>query len=103
MNTKLARHLCAAMLMALAGTALAQTYPNRPIKLIAPYPPGGTTDIVARAVGVKLGEALGQSVIVENKTGAGGLIGHDFVAKAAPDGYTLLLGNSASLAVAVSM
>ena len=103
MTSNFVRRLCAAMLLLAAGGALAQSYPNRPIKLIAPYPPGGTTDIVARAVGNKLSEALGQPVVVENKTGAGGLIGHDFVAKAAPDGYTLLLGNSASLAVSVSM
>ena len=103
MTSNFVRRLCAAMLLLAAGGALAQAYPNRPIKLIAPYPPGGTTDIVARAVGNKLSEALGQPVVVENKTGAGGLIGHDFVAKAAPDGYTLLLGNSASLAVSVSM
>ncbi|MBK8742527.1 MAG: tripartite tricarboxylate transporter substrate binding protein [Betaproteobacteria bacterium] len=103
MTSNFVRRLCAAMLLLAAGGALAQSYPNRPIKLIAPYPPGGTTDIVARAVGTKLSEALGQPVVVENRTGAGGLIGHDFVAKAAPDGYTLLLGNSASLAVSVSM
>ena len=103
MTSNFVRRLCAAMLLLAAGGALAQAYPNRPIKLIAPYPPGGTTDIVARAVGTKLSEALGQPVVVENRTGAGGLIGHDFVAKAAPDGYTLLLGNSASLAVSVSM
>ena len=104
MNMQLFRRLCGALvLMAVAGAALAQAYPNRPIRIIAPYPPGGTTDIVARAMAQRLGDALGQSVIVENKTGAGGLVGHDFVAKAAPDGYTLVLGNSASLAVSVSM
>ena len=104
MNMQLFRRLCGALvLMAVAGGALAQAYPNRPIRIIAPYPPGGTTDIVARAMAQRLGDALGQSVIVENKTGAGGLLGHDYVAKAAPDGYTLVLGNSASLAVSVSM
>jgi len=103
MKPRIVRRLFAAALLALAGAAVAQSYPNRPIKLIAPYPPGGTTDIVARAIGNKLSEALGQPVLVENKAGAGGLVGHDFVAKAAPDGYTLVLGNSASLAVGVSM
>lgn len=83
--------------------AFAQTYPSKPIKMIAPYPPGGTTDIVARAVSQPLAEALGQAVVVENRTGAGGLIGHDMAAKSPPDGYTLVLGNSAMLAVSVSL
>ncbi len=83
--------------------AAAQTYPNKPIRMIAPYPPGGATDIVARLVSQGLGEALGVPVVVENKAGANGQIGHDLVAKAPPDGYTLLLGNSAALAVSISM
>jgi tripartite-type tricarboxylate transporter receptor subunit TctC len=91
------------MLASFALVAGAQDYPNKPIRLIAPYPPGGTTDILARAIAAKLGDALGQPVVVENKTGAGGLIGHEFVAKAPPDGYTLVLGNSAALAVSVSL
>lgn len=102
-NVNIARHICAMILTALAGCALAQTYPNRPIKIIVAYPPGGVADIMARAIGVKLADALGQPMIVENKTGAGGLIGTEFAAKQAPDGYTLLLGNAASLAVSVSM
>jgi tripartite-type tricarboxylate transporter receptor subunit TctC len=77
----------------------AADYPNRPIKLIAPYPPGGQTDIVARLVAQPLAEALGGAVVVENKPGANGVLGHDLVAKAKPDGYTLLVGNSAVLAV----
>ena len=81
----------------------AQSYPNRPIKMIAPYPPGGATDILARLISQGLTESLGQPVVVENKAGANGQIGHDFVAKAPPDGYTLLLGNSAALAVSISM
>ena len=86
-----------------SSLALAGGYPDRPIKLIAPYPPGGTTDILARAIADRLSAALGQPVIVENRDGAGGIVGHNFVAKAAPDGYTLVLGNSAMLAVSVSL
>ena len=91
--------------LALGTVALAQTapYPTKPIRLVVPYPPGGQSDIVGRAIAQPLSEALGQPVVVDNKAGASGLIGHDFVAKAAPDGYTLLVGNSAMLAVAVTM
>ena len=65
-------------------------YPNRPIKLVAPFPPGGTSDVLSRVIAKKLGEALGQPITVDNKPGASGNIGTDTVAKAAPDGYTLL-------------
>ena len=69
-------------------------YPNRPIKLIAPFPPAGTSDVLSRIIARKLADALGQPVTVENKPGASANIGHDFVAKAAPDGYTLIITNS---------
>ena len=89
--------------VAIAGTAAAQQWPSKPIKIIVPYPPGGTSDILARAVGQKLGEAWGQPIVVENKPGATGNIGADFVAKSPPDGYTVLLADIGSLAIAPSV
>ena len=73
--------------------AHAQTYPSKPIKMIVPFPAGGTTDIVARLVAQRMTETMGQPVLVDNKAGAGGAIGADLVAKAAPDGYTILMHN----------
>jgi tripartite-type tricarboxylate transporter receptor subunit TctC len=81
---------CAAALLAAAAPALSQNYPNKPVRLIVPYSAGGATDIVARIMAQKLPEFLGQQVVIDNRPGAGGLIGTDTVAKAAPDGYTLL-------------
>lgn len=77
----------------LSGAALAQ-YPNKSIKMIVPYPPGGPTDVQARVIAQKLGDQLGQSVVIENRGGAGGMLGSKVVAQAAPDGYTLLMGAS---------
>src|SRR5437867_11348026 len=78
----------------------AQTYPSRPIRLVVPFPPGGSSDSVARVVVQKFSEGLGQPVVIENRPGVGGLLGSEAVAKAAPDGYTLLLGSVSALAVA---
>jgi tripartite-type tricarboxylate transporter receptor subunit TctC len=99
------RLIALAALGPLASTlaAGADDYPNRPIRLIAPYPPGGTTDIVARYIADELSKSLGWTVVIENRDGAGGIVGHESVAKAKPDGYTLVLGNSAMLAVSVSL
>jgi tripartite-type tricarboxylate transporter receptor subunit TctC len=83
--------LGAALVVGLASAASAQTYPNRPIRMIAPFPAGGLVDVLARAVGDELAKSLGQPVIIENRPGAGGNIGADVVAKADPDGYTLLM------------
>jgi len=87
---------CALLLAGLAAIAalpvLADSFPSKPITIIVPFPPGGTTDVLARTVGQKLTEALGQPVIVDNKPGAGATIGAALVAKAQPDGYTLLMG-----------
>ena len=89
------RILLALSLAATLGAAHAQ-YPNRPVKLIVPFPPAGATDVVGRIVAQKLGERLGQPVVVENKPGAGGAIGSDLAAKSAPDGYTLLIATSST-------
>src|SRR6267143_597860 len=75
-----------------ASTGSAQTYPSRPVRLIVPFPPGGSTDILSRALGQKLAEGLGQPVVIDNRPGAGGSIGSEAAAKAAPDGYTLMMG-----------
>src|SRR5690349_3401981 len=77
------------------STTWAQQYPTRPIKLIVPFAPGGNTDVAGRLIAEGMGAGLGQSIVVENKPGAGASIGADFVAKAAPDGYTILLGSDA--------
>src|SRR5919109_2079769 len=90
-------------LFALPLVAAAQAYPNKPIHLIVPFPPGGPTDIVGRLVGQKISEALGQPVVVENRPGAGGTVGSAAVAKAPPDGYTLLYGSTSTLAIAPSL
>ncbi|HXF44562.1 MAG TPA: tripartite tricarboxylate transporter substrate binding protein, partial [Burkholderiaceae bacterium] len=75
-----------------AGAAAAQSWPSRPVTIVVPFPPGGTTDVLARAIGQELAKSLGQPVIVDNKPGAGATLGAAQVAKAKPDGYTLLMG-----------
>src|SRR5581483_8920365 len=80
-----------ALMLLLPLAAHAADWPTRPIHLIVPYPPGGSTDVAARLVGDALTRALGQQVVVENKSGAGGIIGNQAAAQAAPDGYTILV------------
>jgi tripartite-type tricarboxylate transporter receptor subunit TctC len=93
----------AAALAATAGPASAQPYPTRPITLVVPFPPGGSTTILARIVADKLSDALGRPIVVDNRGGAGGSIAARQVAKSAPDGYTLLIAFSATLAISPSM
>jgi tripartite-type tricarboxylate transporter receptor subunit TctC len=83
-------------LAALHAPLFAQSFPNKPVRMIVPFPAGGATDVLARALSVKLGEKLGQSIVVENRPGAGGTIGSAAVAQAAPDGYTILLATSST-------
>jgi tripartite-type tricarboxylate transporter receptor subunit TctC len=85
------------------GTARAQQFPGHPIRLIVPFPPGGPTDIVARPIALKLGDALGQGVIIDNRGGAGGNVGSELVARAPADGYTLLMGTVGTHAINASL
>ena len=102
-NTCRPRHLSlclTGLICATATAASAQTYPARPMTLIVPFPPGAATDVFARAAGKRMGELLNQQIVVVNRDGASGLIGTEQVARAAPDGYTLLWGSSGPLAIA---
>lgn len=87
----------------LSGAALAQDYPSRPIRYIVPFPPGGSSDLIARAIAPRLTERMGQPVVVENRAGAGGMLGVDIVAKAAPDGYTIGLAAAGALSSNISL
>lgn len=91
--------LAVALLLAVASSALAQTYPTRPIRFVVPYAAGGAGDIFARVIGAKLGEAFNQQVVIDNRPGANAIIGTDLVAKAPPDGHTLVMANSAPFVV----
>jgi tripartite-type tricarboxylate transporter receptor subunit TctC len=93
------RHCLSLTLLLLLGTAHAQTYPTKPVRLIVPYPPAGTTDFVAREVGAKLGSSFGQQIVVDNRPGGGTMIGLTQGARAAPDGYTITFATSTGLAI----
>ena len=87
--------LLSLLLALFSGLSLAQAYPSKPVRLIIPFPPGGSNDVVGRAIGQQLAERLGQGVVIDNRGGAGSVIGTNEAAKAAPDGYTLLLISTA--------
>src|SRR5688572_3106203 len=95
MTMRLLQSLCVVTLGAFASAAYGQSYPAKPVKLVVPFTAGSATDILARTVGQQLTELWGQSVIVENRAGAGGTIGAGVVAKSPPDGYTLLVHSAA--------
>ena len=88
-----------ASLASLAFAAATENFPSRPVRLIVPFPPGGSTDLVARVAGQKLAELWGQQVVIDNRGGANGMIGSDLVAKASPDGYTAVLGTIGPFAI----
>src|SRR3954467_2731626 len=96
-------HQWALIVLFVALNSFAQTYPNKPIRLVLPYPPGGGTDVIARPLAQKLTEHLGQQVIVDNRGGANGNIGMEYVAKSPPDGYTLLFALTGQYAVNPSL
>lgn len=100
---RLRRLCCIASLAALPFTAAAQSFPDRPISLIVPFPPGGSVDTVARRIAQGMAEALNQSVIVENRAGAGGTIGASYVARAPADGYTLMFATSSATVVSPAL
>ena len=99
----LIRVFCCFGLLALPAIAAAQDFPSRPIKLIVPFPPGGPTDTIARVVGQRMSEILGQPVLIDNRGGAGGVLGTDVVAKAEPDGYTIAMTSLGALAISASL
>jgi tripartite-type tricarboxylate transporter receptor subunit TctC len=97
------RRTCAALALWVAAGAVAQPYPARPVRIISPFPPGQATDIMARLVAENLAQSLGQPFLVENRAGAGGALGSEAAAKAAPDGYTLLMGTIGPLAISPAL
>ena len=103
MNLRSVRRIAVLATALVAGTASAQPYPSKPIRFIVPFSAGGATDLITRTVAQKLAESTGAQVVVENRTGASGMIGADIVAKAPPDGYTLLMASTAEIAINPSL
>ena len=92
--TRVFEHLIYALIALACGSAAAQDFPSKPIRIVVPFPPGGSADVLARTIGVRLSTALGQPVVIDNKPGAGGILGADIVAKSPADGHTLLFANT---------
>ena len=102
-TARIVRAAVALAALVVATHVAAQAWPTKPIRLVVPFPPGGAVDFYARVVQQPLSEVLGQTVVIDNKAGASGMVGAEAVAKSPPDGYTLLLGNIASLAINVGI
>src|SRR6185437_9814923 len=101
---RLPRSILALLLLTAAAPArAAETFPDRPIRLIVPFPPGGPNDIIARVIGQRMSELAGQPVVVDNRGGQGGVLGTDAVAKAKPDGYTIAISSAGALAISPTM
>jgi tripartite-type tricarboxylate transporter receptor subunit TctC len=103
MTPKSLKYLFACFALSFAAGAAAQPYPNKPIRIISPWPPAGPAELIARVVGAKISESLGQPVLIESKPGANGTIGATFVAKSAPDGYTLLFSHVGPIAISPAL
>jgi tripartite-type tricarboxylate transporter receptor subunit TctC len=101
--TRLPRVLLGVLVIASSSTALAQSFPSKPLRFIVPFPPGGSADILARTIGQKMSEGLGQSVVIDNRPGAGTAIGAEATAKSAADGYTIMIGTVSSHAINPSL
>ena len=95
---KVGRLIVGALFALAAATALAQ-YPNRPLRLIVPFPPGGAVDILGRAIAMNARDALGQTIVIDNRPGFGGAVGSEIAARATPDGYTLLMGSTSTISI----
>src|SRR4051794_28167318 len=95
--------LCIAAALASAPAAVAQTFPSKPIRLVVPFPPGGPNDLIGRVVGQKLSDILKVQVVIDNRGGAGGALGTDVVAKAAPDGHTIAITSAGALAISIAL
>lgn len=98
-RSRLLKYVLLAMSTAFSAFAFGQTYPSKPVRLVVPFPPGGATDVVARIVGARLSEGLGQSVVIDNRAGASGAIATEFVSRSPSDGYTLLLATASTHAI----
>src|SRR5512139_4214832 len=103
LNRTVASLTTALCLVLAAGSAQPQTWPSKPLRFIVPFPPGGGTDVLARTIAPRLGEGLGQQVVIDNRSGAGGMIGVELGAKSPPDGYTLVIATVGQISINPSL